>query len=215
MSDISATELLESNNDSLQKKMHVALPAKVVSFNTSEQTVTIELMITQMAYDGSMLDLPPLVDCPVQMFSYGQFFITAEPQAGDEGLAHFSERCIDGWWESGRKSVPLDIRFNDLSDAFFTGGYKSKPNALTIIPNALNIGGSSAYIRIMSNGVIELSGTAFNVNAPSTFSQPVVYQSGMTGSGGISIGGDVETDSDLIASGKSFLNHTNNDYPMD
>lgn len=215
MSDISATELLESNNDSLQKKMHVALPAKVVSFNTSEQTVTIELMITQMAYDGSMLDLPPLVDCPVQMFSYGQFFITAEPQAGDEGLAHFSERCIDGWWESGRKSVPLDIRFNDLSDAFFTGGYKSKPNALTIIPNALNIGGSSAYIRIMSNGVIELSGTAFNVNAPSTFSQPVIYQSGMTGSGGISIGGNVETDGDLIASGKSFLNHTNNDYPMD
>lgn len=215
MSDISTTELLESNNDSLQKKMHVALPAKVVSFNTSEQTVTIEIMITQMAYDGSMLDLPPLVDCPVQMFSYGQFFITAEPQTGDEGLAHFSERCIDGWWESGRKSVPLDIRFNDLSDAFFTGGYKSKPNALTIIPNALNIGGSSAYIRIMSNGVIELSGTAFNVNAPSTFSQPVIYQSGMTGSGGISIGGNVETDGDLIASGKSFLNHTNNDYPMD
>lgn len=215
MSDISQTELLESNNDSLQKKMHVALPAKVVSFNTSEQTVTIELMITQMAYDGSMLDLPPLVDCPVQMFSYGEFFITAEPQQGDEGLAHFSERCIDGWWESGRKSVPLDVRFNDLSDAFFTGGYKSKPNALTIIPNALNIGGASAYIRIMSSGVIELSGTAFNVNAPSTFSQPVVYQSGMTGSGGISIGGNIETDGDLIASGKSFLRHTNNDYPMD
>ena len=65
MSDISTTELLNSSNESLQKKMHVALPAKVVSFNASEQTVTIELMITQMAHDDSMLDLPPLVDCLV------------------------------------------------------------------------------------------------------------------------------------------------------
>ena len=45
MSDISTTELLDANNDSLQKKLHTALPAKVVSFNPDEQTVTIELMI--------------------------------------------------------------------------------------------------------------------------------------------------------------------------
>lgn len=169
MSDISQTELLESNNDSLQKKMHVALPARVVSFNPLEQTVTIELMITQMSHDGSMLDLPPLVDCPVAMLSYGSFSITAEPKNGDEGLAHFAERCIDGWWESGRKSVPLDIRFNDLSDAFFAPFYKSKPNALTIYSGAMNIGSTNSYIRLFENGTIEIKGaTKFlnNVTAP-------------------------------------------------
>lgn len=158
MSDISTTEVLESNNDSLQLKLHTALPAKVVSFNPDEQTVTIELMIQQMAHDGSMLELPPLVDVPVQMLSYGPFFISAEPKEGDEGLAHFAERCIDGWFESGQKSVPMDIRFHDFSDAFFAPGYKSKPNALTIIPNCLNIGSPSTYIRIFNNGTIEVKG---------------------------------------------------------
>ena len=56
MADISETELLESNNDSLQLKLHTALPARVVSFNSAEQTVTIELLITQMDYDGNALD---------------------------------------------------------------------------------------------------------------------------------------------------------------
>ena len=158
MSDISTTELLNSSNESLQKKMHVALPARVVSFNASEQTVTIELMITQMAHDDSMLDLPPLVDCPVAMLSYGAFSITAEPKKGDEGLAHFAERCIDGWWLSGQKSVPLDIRFNDLSDAFFAPFYKSKPKALTVYAGAMNIGSANSYIRLFENGTIEING---------------------------------------------------------
>lgn len=158
MSDISQTELLSENNASLQKKLHTCLPAKIVAFDNSTQTATIELMIQQMAYDGSMLELPPLIYVPVQMFSYGMFSIVAEPQEGDEGLAMFSERCIDGWWESSQKSVPLDVRFHDLSDAFFTGGYKSKPNALTIIPNAIHIGSAGAYVRIFANGTLEVKG---------------------------------------------------------
>lgn len=158
MSDISTTETLDSSNDSLKKQIYTSLPARVISFNASEQTVSIELMIEQIDYQGNQLPLPPLVDVPVKMFAWGQFFITAEPQAGDEGLAVFSARCIDGWWESGRKSVPLDIRFHDLSDAFFDGGYRSKPKVLTIVPNCLNIGSESSYIRIGEDGTIEIKG---------------------------------------------------------
>ena len=158
MSDISTTELLETQATSTQMQIHTALPARVVSFDPSEQTVSIELMIEQINHNGEQLSLPPLVDVPVKMFAYGAFMITAEPQAGDEGLATFSERCIDGWWESSRKSVPMDIRFHDLSDAFFDGGYRSKPNALTIVPNCLNIAGESNYVRLNSDGTIEIKG---------------------------------------------------------
>lgn len=158
MTDISQTDLLEINATEAQKKIHTSLPAKVVEFHADTQTVTIELMIEQIDHNDQQLALPPLVDVPVQMFSYGEFFITAEPKQGDEGMAYFSERCIDGWWESGQKSVPMDIRFHDFSDAHFVGGTKSKPNALTIVPNCLNLGGASAYIRIKSDGTIEIKG---------------------------------------------------------
>lgn len=209
MSDISQTELFEANNDSLQKDLHVQLPAKIVSFDALSQTAVIELQIAQMDYNGNMLDLPPLVDVPVQMFAWGNFFITAEPKRGDEGVAHFAERCIDGWWESGNKSVPLDVRFHDLSDAFFAGGYRSKPNALTIIPNCLNMGSESASIRIFNNGIIEINGTMLNINCPVTMKQ------GFKSIGTSESTGDFKTDGDLVANGKSFLDHTNNGYPID
>lgn len=183
MSDISTTELLETQATSTQMQIHTALPARVVSFDPYEQTVSIELMIEQINHNGEQLALPPLVDVPVKMFAYGAFMITAEPQAGDEGLATFSERCIDGWWLSSRKSVPLDIRFHDLSDAFFDGGYRSKPKALTIVPNCLNIAGASNYVRLLSNGTIEIKGNT-------------------------TILGSLTVTGDVVGAGKSLSTHT-------
>ena len=183
MSDISTTELLETQATSTQMQIHTALPARVVSFDPSEQTVSIELMIEQINHNGEQLALPPLVDVPVKMFAYGAFMITAEPQAGDEGLATFSERCIDGWWLSSRKSVPLDIRFHDLSDAFFDGGYRSKPKALTIVPNCLNIAGASNYVRLLSDGTIEIKGNT-------------------------TILGSLTVTGDVVGAGKSLSTHT-------
>ena len=183
MSDISTTELLETQSTSTQMQIHTALPARVVSFDPSEQTVSIELMIEQINHNGEQLVLPPLVDVPVKMFAYGAFMITAEPQAGDEGLATFSERCIDGWWLSSRKSVPLDIRFHDLSDAFFDGGYRSKPKALTIVPNCLNIAGASNYVRLKSDGTIEIKGNT-------------------------TILGSLTVTGDVVGAGKSLSTHT-------
>jgi len=185
MPDINTTELLESQATSVQLQINTSLPARVISFDASQQTVSVELMIEQLGINGEQLALPPLVDVPVKMFSYGPFNITAEPKYGDEGLAVFSQRCIDGWWQSARKSIPLDIRFHDLSDAFFDGGYKSMPNALTIVPNALNIAGGSNYIRLMADGSIEVSGSAINIIGPTTFTNPVtapnfVLESGVT-----------------------------------
>lgn len=183
MSDISTTELLETQATSTQMQIHTALPARVVSFDPSEQTVSIELMIEQINHNGEQLSLPPLVDVPVKMFAYGAFMITAEPKKGDEGLATFSERCIDGWWESSRKSVPMDIRFHDLSDAFFDGGYRSKPNALTIVPNCLNIAGASNYVRLLSDGTIEIKGNT-------------------------TILGSLTVTGDVVGAGKSLSTHT-------
>ena len=183
MSDISTTELLETQATSTQMQIHTALPARVVSFDPSEQTVSIELMIEQINHNGEQLALPPLVDVLVKMFAYGAFMITAEPQAGDEGLATFSERCIDGWWLSSRKSVPMDIRFHDLSDAFFDGGYRSKPKALTIVPNCLNIAGASNYVRLLSDGTIEIKGNT-------------------------TILGSLTVTGDVVGAGKSLSTHT-------
>ncbi len=103
--------------------LHTALPAKVVSFDPGKQTVTLAVQIKMQLADGSGADIPPLVDVPVSFPRGGGFAVTFPLQAGDEGIAIFSERCIDGWWHSGGVSLPLDFRLHDLSDAMFNCCY--------------------------------------------------------------------------------------------
>ena len=166
--EVSQTELLESHAESVSADIRVALPARIIKYN-GDGTAQVEVMINQISQDDKPVSIPILSDVPVQMWAYGAFSITAEPQAGDEGLVHFADRCIDGWWHSGNKSVPLDIRMHDLSDAFFSLGYRSQPKALKIVSNTMHIGSDSSYVRLNNDGTIEIKGkTTFldEVTAP-------------------------------------------------
>lgn len=166
--EVSQTELLETHAQSVGAELRVALPARIIKYN-GDGTAQVEVMINQISQDNKAVAIPVLSDVPVQMWAYGAFSITAEPQAGDEGLVHFADRCIDGWWHSGNKSVPLDVRMHDLSDAFFSLGYRSQPKALKIVSNTMHIGSDSSYVRLNNDGTIEIKGkTTFldEVTAP-------------------------------------------------
>lgn len=164
MSDeVSQTELLESHAESIGADMRVSLPARIVKYN-GDGTAQVEVLINQVTQDGKPVEIPVLSDVPVQMWAYGSFSITAEPQSGDEGLVHFADRCIDGWWQSGGKSVPMDSRMHDLSDAFFSLGYRSQPKALKIVSNTMHVGSDASYIRLKDDGTIEIKGTTTFLN---------------------------------------------------
>lgn len=140
--------------------IHTALPGRVVELNATDNTVTVELMIKQVLVNGETVDLPPLVDVPVQFPRGGGFAFTVPVIAGDEGLIIFAERCIDGWFASGEHSAPLDARLHDYSDGFFIPGVSSRSNA---IPDLYQGGASmqtvdgETYIRL-SNGKISIKG---------------------------------------------------------
>ncbi|AWK42589.1 baseplate protein [Photorhabdus temperata] len=151
-------DVLDKKAENERLDIHTALPARVVSFNG--HTATIELMITQTLSNGEVIELPPLADVPVQFMRAGGFCFTVPVKAGDEGLAIFSERCIDGWYATGNKSAPLDARLHDYSDAFFIPGVCSQPKK---IPDFFPGGASmqtddgSTFIR-MTNGKITIKG---------------------------------------------------------
>ncbi|MDC9598928.1 Gp138 family membrane-puncturing spike protein [Xenorhabdus anantnagensis] len=151
-------DVLNSKAENERLDIHTALPARVISFNG--HAATIELMITQILHSGEMLELPPLVDVLVQFPRAGGFCFTVPVSAGDEGLAIFSERCIDGWYATGNKSVPLDARLHDYSDASFIPGICSQPKK---IPDYFSGGASmqtddgSTFIR-MTRGKITIQG---------------------------------------------------------
>src|SRR6185312_7133451 len=93
------------------QQMRVSMPAVVVSFDATKQTVSVQPAIKEIvAYleagglwnnNTEAIPLPVLQDVPVVVPRAGGFTITLPIQPGDECLVVFGDTCIDAWWQSG------------------------------------------------------------------------------------------------------------------
>lgn len=187
-----AETAVEAQIQHAQKQIHTALPAKVVDFNPQHQTVTLAVQITQLLVEGGAVPIPPLVDVPVAFPRGGGFAVTFPLNAGDEGIVIFAERCIDGWWQSGRASEPLDYRQHDLSDGMFYPSICSVPNAIAhFFTGGLSMQSldGSTYIRI-ENGSIKIKGN-------------ITHEGDTKQTGSLHSTGKIESDTDVIAAGIS------------
>ena len=115
--------------------------------------------------DDSAIEYPPLVDCPCLFTRGGGFHVVHPYSAGDSGLVLFSDRCLDGWFESGKTAPPVDFRVHSMSDAYFIGGADHLGNVSPIVSGAMFIGkdDNSAGLQINSDGSVILKGTSFTI----------------------------------------------------
>lgn len=168
-------------------KLRTAFPGIVESFDPGTRTVTVRPAIDAQLVDGSSAELPLLVDVPVSFPTGGGFVIEWPLVHGDEGQVTISDRCIDGWFVSGRNGPPLDLRMHDLSDAMFTPGVRSLPNlpgdfdAAALVLRQID---GPARFRMDAAGALEIDGALLTVKCPVVFEQLLTYQAGMAGQGG-------------------------------
>ena len=123
-------------------------------------------------------------------------------KSGDEGIAIFSERCIDGWWQNGNASTPLDFRLHDLSDAMFIPGVCSVPKAIKSFFNdglSMQTLDGGTYIRI-KNGAIQIKG---NIEHQGDMN----HKGNTTQTGSHSSTGLISSDTDVSAGGISGKTH--------
>lgn len=118
--------------DDLKANIRCATPAIVQEYNSVERTIKAQPTIMEIVQDdfGKSVyhPLPLLLDVPVMFPSAGGFQITFPINVGDECLVHFSDRCIDAWWQNGGIQSQAEIRMHDLSDGFAVFGPKSLVN---------------------------------------------------------------------------------------
>lgn len=178
--------------DTRIKRLHTALPGRIVAFDAARQVASVQPMIEQQLMDGSRQPLPMLPDVPVQFPRGGGFVLTFPVKPGDECLLVFNERCIDGWWHSGASSEPLDYRQHDLSDAVAVMGISSLPQVVpAFATDAVELRrlDGSAYVRLDEGGTLTLDGAKVLIKCP------VVFEAGLTGKG------------DVVSSGISLERH--------
>ena len=75
-------------------------------------------------------EISHLGDVPIAFTQGGEFVITHPVKTGDEGIAVFSTRCIDGWYTQGGVQGEPYMRQHHLSDAMYIPGMRSLPRAL-------------------------------------------------------------------------------------
>lgn len=168
MTDATQTELLEQVKKNAALDVRVSMPASIVSFDRATKTATVKIMMKMDSDDGE-IEYPPLVDCPCVFMRGGGFHVVHPYREGDSGLVLFSDRCLDGWFETGQAGIPLDYRIHSMSDAYFIGGADNLTDVSSIPDDAMFIGkdNNSAGIQINSDGSLILKGT-------SIISEPII-----------------------------------------
>lgn len=175
--------------------INTAIPAIVESFNAAEMTVSAQPTIKRLI-DGEPVDMPLLVDVPVQFMSGGDFIVTVPIAAGDEVLIVFAQRCIDNWWALGGAQEPAERREHDLSDAFAIPCVFSQPR---VVPNIQTDGielrdkARTTYIKLSASG-IEIKGD-------------ITHEGNVIQTGDITSSGTITGDTDVVVDGKSLKTH--------
>lgn len=112
-----------------QKSINTAIPGYILAFDASTQTAQVQIGIKRVYADGTSKPIAPLIEVPVLVYG-GNSSLEFKVSPGDEGLLVFSQRCIDGWLNTGGIAENPLSRFHSLTDAFFIVGFRSNPKAL-------------------------------------------------------------------------------------
>lgn len=118
----------------VKSDIRVALPAKVVSFDATKQTISCIPTVRELVNLNGKVeykDLPVLEDVPIVMPRAGNWIITLPVKPGDECMVIFQDLCIDGWWFRGDIQNWNDLRRHDLSDAIAIFSPWSQPNVIS------------------------------------------------------------------------------------
>lgn len=128
-------ELIKLIIESQLVDLHVSLPARVESYDSAKQKVSVKPLLKRgyLSEEGQRLveGLPVINEVPVAFQSAGDFGVTFPLKAGDTVLLIFSEASLDKWLALGGEVDPGDDRHHTLSDAIAVPGLRpfNKPNS--------------------------------------------------------------------------------------
>lgn len=129
------TNLLRTAFAEMMKGVCTAIPGHILTFDQGLQRAQIQIGIETVTVDGVTLTPPPIIDVPVLFAGGTQFAVTHQIDTGDEGLIVFSQRCVDGWKQTGGVATNPLARFHSTHDAFFIPGFRPLPTRISGFAN--------------------------------------------------------------------------------
>ncbi len=164
------------------KSVYTAIPGHVLAFDPKTQRAQIQIGIQRVDINGISWIPAPIVDVPV-CFPGDDYVLEYEIKPGCEGIVQFSQRCIDGWKQTGGTADNPEGRFHDSQDAMFVPGIRSLPNVVKAFSNngiklrnaeatqyawlkndgSLAFGNSQASVNIAANGLVNITNASGSI----------------------------------------------------
>lgn len=173
------------------------MPAKVLSVNNDNQTVSLKIMIRGEIRDKdnntTNVEYPNLNDVPFFILKGGDYLIEVCPAINDEGIVLFADKSPDQWLYTGDVSIPFDNNaYHNISNSImFISGISSFKNKLSnFTQNGIKIKNKQTNdrIEINNNGVVIHSSTV-NIH------------------GNLNVTGDITTNGNITAGTVSLKTH--------
>lgn len=185
------SDMLEMSFKSGIAKVYTSMPATLIAYDPNLQRAQIQLGIKRRQ-KGIWTDLAILTDVPVDLPGSQSWAFFLGLSKGDEGWAHFSQRCIDDWLSMGGSVQPSSLRMFDKTDACFSPGARSAKTAFSPMPNVgagiTNKSGSVSITATDSAIDLKISGTSI-VSTASSITMTVGGQTLVLSSSGLTHNG--------------------------
>lgn len=149
--------LLRTAFRELMKGVCTSVPGHILTYNPALQRAQVQVGVEVVAAAGYTDQLPPIADVPVLFLGGTQFSTIHQINPGDEGLILFSQRCVDGWKQTGGVASNPLARFHDAHDAFFIPGFRPLPTRISGFANdgiRMQSRDGGQHVWIKSNGEI-------------------------------------------------------------
>lgn len=207
-------QLLLASFLELMKDVGTATPGHFLAFDADRQIAQVQIGIQRIDVDGRTFEPSPIIECPVAFFGGGEYFIEHQIDPGDECLIVFSQRCIDGWVNTGGVARNPIMRFHSMSDACILPGLRSQPNSISDFQNngiRLRNKAGNRFIWLKNDGTAQIDVDTLTLNGDlvhmgDTMQTGDSAQIGTHTATGV-IADDVTANNSLMANGVEQANH--------
>jgi len=114
--------------------VHTALPAKVISYDATNQVADVQPLVKDVYEDAAGVlrtrSYPTIPSVPVAFLRGGGYFVSLPLSEGDTGMLIFCELPIDRWRSTGQESHPVNARRHGVGNAVFYPGVSPRAKAL-------------------------------------------------------------------------------------
>lgn len=168
----------------LRKSVNTCLPCKVISLDTSAQTVDVQPMVMQVTPDYKPKEHGIIYSVPYGVPRGGSAVLDIPPTVGDIGLVAFASRDVSRVKSTKKAAPPATMRSHSLQDGFYVCTLWSDATPEHIISATPD------------GGIAITSPKTVTINAKSQFN------------GDVSVSGDLTASGDVKAGDISLQDHT-------